>query len=139
MGLGAYLVGVAFWVFVGAVAVAQIMADHQKRRMNVDLLRAIIEKGQAIDPALVAKLMPSDAVEEEHTDPQLIKLGGIITTATGVGIAFLAYFIAQIAPMAFYPILGGGVVTICIGVGLLIGARAMTNARARERTNKTAP
>jgi hypothetical protein len=139
MGFGAYLVGVAFWVFVGAVAVAQIMADYQKRRMNVDLLRTIIEKGQAIDPALVAKLMSPDVIEEERTDPQLVKLGGIVTTATGVGIAFLAYFIAQIAPIAFYPILGGGVVTICVGAGLLIGAKAMANARAGERTNKSAP
>ena len=138
MGFGAYLVGVAFWVFVGAVAVAQIMADHQKRRMNVDLLRTIIEKGQAIDPALVAKLMSPDAVEE-RTDPQDVRLGGIITTAAGVGVALLAYFIAQIAPIAFYPILGGGVVTICIGVGLLIGAKAMANARSRERTNKSTP
>ena len=138
MGFGAYLVGVAFWVFVGAVAVAQIIADHQKRRMNVDLLRTIIEKGQAIDPALVAKLMSPDAVEE-RTDPQDVRLGGIITTAAGVGVALLSYFIAQIAPIAFYPILGGGVVTICIGVGLLIGAKAMANARSRERTNKSTP
>jgi hypothetical protein len=138
MGFGAYLVGVAFWVFVGAVAVAQIMADHQKRRMNVDLLRTIIEKGQAIDPALVAKLMSPDAVEE-RTDPQDVRLGGIITTAAGVGVALLSYFIAQIAPIAFYPILGGGVVTICIGVGLLIGAKAMANARSRERTHKSTP
>jgi hypothetical protein len=107
--------------------------------MNVDLLRTIIEKGQAIDPALVAKLMSPDVIEEERTDPQLVKLGGIVTTATGVGIAFLAYFIAQIAPIAFYPILGGGVVTICVGAGLLIGAKAMANARAGERTNKSAP
>jgi Domain of unknown function (DUF6249) len=138
MGFGAYLVGVAFWVFVGAVAVAQIMADHQKRRMNVDLLRTIIEKGQSIDPALVAKLMAPDAIEE-RTDPQDVRLGGIITTAVGVGVALLSYFIAQIAPIAFYPILGGGVVVICIGAGLLIGAKAMANARARERTDKSAP
>jgi hypothetical protein len=138
MGFGAYLVGVAFWVFVGAVAVAQIMADHQKRRMNVDLLRTIIEKGQAIDPALVAKLMSPDAIEE-RTDPQDVRLGGIITAAAGVGIALLSYFIAQVAPIAFYPILGGGVVTICVGVGLLIGAKTMANARERERTNKSAP
>jgi len=138
MGFGAYLVGVAFWVFVGAVAVAQIMADHQKRRMNVDLLRTIIEKGQSIDPALVAKLMSPDAIEE-RTDPQDVRLGGIITTAVGVGVALLSYFIAQIAPIAFYPILGGGVVVICIGAGLLIGAKAMANARARERTDQSAP
>jgi hypothetical protein len=138
MGFGAYLVGVAFWVFVGAVAVAQIIADHQKRRMNVDLLRTIIEKGQAIDPALVARLMSPQAIEE-RTDPQDVRLGGIITTSAGFGIGLLSYFIAQIAPIAFYPILGGGVITICIGVGLLIGAATMSNARAREHNDKPLP
>jgi len=47
MGNEAYLLGVAFWVFVGVVAVAGIIADHKKRRLGVDLLRAMIEKGQS--------------------------------------------------------------------------------------------
>jgi hypothetical protein len=137
-GFGAYLVGVAFWVFIGAVAIAGIIADYQKRRLNVDLLRAIIEKGQSIDPAMVAKLMSPEALDE-RTDPLDLKLGGIITTAAGVGLVFMAYFISRIAPVALYPILGSGVITICVGIGLIVGAKAMADARERERTNKSAP
>jgi hypothetical protein len=138
MGFGAYLVGVAFWAFIGAVAIAGIITDYQKRRLNVDLLRTVIEKGQAIDPALVAKLMSPDAVEE-RADPLDLKLGGIITASAGIGLIFVSYFISKIAPLWFYPILAGSAITICVGIGLLIGARVLANARELERTNKSVP
>jgi len=136
MGNGGYLVGVAFWVFVGAVAVAGIIADHKKRRLGVDLLRAMIEKGQSLDPALVEKVMSQHA-SDERTDPMDLKLGGIIVTAVGVGLLPMAYFIGKLAPIAVYPILGSGVITIFIGVGLLVGAKAIADARERERLNKS--
>jgi hypothetical protein len=138
MGFGAYLVGVAFWAFIGAVAVAGIVSDHIKRRLNVELLRSLIEKGQSIDPAILAKLMSPDAIEE-RTDPQDVKLGGVITSASGIGIALASFLIAKIAPVAFYWILGGGVVTICVGIGLLIGARMMEDAVTREPISKSVP
>lgn len=43
--LGPYLVGVAFWIFVGVVAVAGIVADYKRRRGNVDVIRMAIDKG----------------------------------------------------------------------------------------------
>jgi hypothetical protein len=68
-----------------------------------------------------------------------IKLGGIITVAAGVGICLLSFFVSRVAPISFYPILGGGVVVICVGVGLLIGAKALADARERERSRNAAP
>jgi len=138
ISFGPYLFGVAFWMFVGAVAIAGMIADHQKRRMNVELLRSLIEKGQTLDPAVVTKLISPDSADE-RTDPADLKLGGIITTATGVGIFLMSYFISRVAPVALYPIMGGGTIVICIGIGLLIGAKVMGDARERERLNKSAP
>jgi Domain of unknown function (DUF6249) len=135
IGFGAYLVGVAFWMFIGAVAVAGIIADYQKRRLNVELLRTIIEKGQALDPAMVTKLIVPDVLDE-RVDPADLKLGGIITTATGVGIFLMSYFINRLAPVALYPMMAAGTVIICVGIGLLIGARAMAAAH-QERLNKS--
>ena len=135
---GSYLVGVAFWLFIGMVAVAGIISDYQKRRLNVDLLRALIEKGQALDPAVVAKLIsPGDL--DERSNSIYIKVGGIITTAAGVGVFAMSFFIARIAPVALYPIMAGGIVTICVGAGLLIGAKVLADARERERIAKSAP
>lgn len=138
LSFGAYLVGVAFWMFIGAVAIAGIVFDYQKRRLNVDLLRTLIEKGQSIDPAVLAKLMSPETLDE-RVDPTQLKLGGIITTAAGVGLMFMAYFISRIAPVALYPILGSGIITICVGVGLIIGSKVLADARERERTTKSAP
>jgi hypothetical protein len=138
LGFGAYLVGAAFWLFIGVVAVAGIIADYQKRRLNVDLLRTLIEKGQALDPAVMTKLISPQALDE-RTDPTDLKLGGIIVTAAGVGVFLMSFFIARIAPVALYPIMAGGIVTICVGIGLLLSAKAVADARERERLNKSAP
>ncbi|HEX3914921.1 MAG TPA: hypothetical protein VHW71_15575 [Steroidobacteraceae bacterium] len=123
-------------MFIGAVAVASIAADHLKRRMNVDLLRALIEKGQALDPALVAKLM-SDEAHGNRTDPVDLKLGGIITTASGIGIFLMSYFVSRLAPVTLYPLLAGGTIITCVGVGLIIGAKSLSDARNRERADKS--
>ena len=138
ISFGPYLLGVAFWMFVGAIAIAGIIADHQKRRLNVDLLRTIIEKGQPLDPALITKLISPDAADG-RVDPADLKLGGIIVTASGIGIFLTSFFISRLAPIALYPIMAGGTVVICVGLGLLIGAKVMANARERERLNKSAP
>lgn len=129
---GPYLVGVAFWVFVGACAVTAIITEQNKRRMGVDLLRAAIDKGQPLDPSLVEKVFARQD-KEERIEPLHLKLGGIITSSAGVGVVVLAFFISQIAPVALYPMLGGGVLTICIGVGLIIGARVVAQAQAQAR------
>src|SRR5258708_34063705 len=99
---GAYLVGVAFWLFIGMVAVAAIITDYQKRRLNVDLLRTLIEKGQALDPAVVTKLISPDAADRS-VDPLYLKLGGIIVTPAGIGLFLMSFFIARIAPVAIIP------------------------------------
>jgi hypothetical protein len=130
--IGPYLVGAAFWLFIGAVAVAGMVTDYKRRRGNVEVLRMAIEKGQQLDPAMIEKLT-SDDRREGRVDPMDLKLGGIITIAAGVGICLLSFFVSRVAPIALYPILGGGVVAICIGAGLLIGSRVLTEARAGER------
>jgi len=130
--MGPYLVGAAFWLFIGAVSVAGIVADHKRRRFGVDLLRSAIEKGQTLDPAVVDKLMSFNA-HEQRLDPSHLKLGGIITIAAGIGVSMLSYFIGQVRPIAFYPILGAGTVAICVGIGLLIGSRVLAEG---ERTRK---
>jgi hypothetical protein len=136
ISFGPYLLGVAFWIFIGAICVAGIIADYQKRRLNIDLLRSLVEKGQALDPAVVTKLISPDALEQ-RTDPTDLKLGGIIVTAAGIGVFLMSFFIARIAPVALFPIMAGGIVTICVGIGLLIGAKVVANARAQERLGKS--
>ncbi|SRR5258708_8988235 len=135
--IGPYLAGAAFWLFIGAAAVAGIITDYKRRRGGVEVLRMAIEKGQQLDPALIEKLT-SNQHGSERVEPIQIKLGGIITTAAGIGICLLSLFVSRVAPVALYPILGGGVLVICVGVGLLIGARALAEVRERERSRNVA-
>jgi hypothetical protein len=64
-------------------------------------------------------------------------MGGIITIASGVGLCILAVFIRQVADWALYPIMGSGVLVICVGIGLVIAA---TTLRAsKQRASKNSP
>jgi hypothetical protein len=137
-GIGPYLVGVAFWIFIGAVAVAGIVTDYKRRRGSVDVIRMAIEKGQQLDPTLIEKLTSTEQ-RTERIDPLHLKLAAIITIASGIGICLLSFFISRIAFVALYPILGAGVLTCCVGAGLLVGAKALTEAREREQPRNDAP
>jgi len=128
--LGPYLVGIAFWVFVGAVAITGTITDYKRRRGSVEILRMAIDKGQQLDPALIDKLTSNERRDDEINSVH-VKLGGIVTIASGVGVCLLSYFISRIAPIALYPILGAGVVAICVGTGLIIGAQVLEQARER--------
>jgi hypothetical protein len=137
-GIGPYLVGVAFWIFIGAVAVAGIVTDYKRRRGSVDVIRMAIEKGQQLDPALIEKLT-SNEHRAERIDPLHMKLGSIITIASGLGICLLGWLMVGVSPLAFYPIFGAGLVTICVGIGLRIASKVLAEARERERSRNNLP
>jgi hypothetical protein len=131
---GPFAVAIAFWIFVSIAAVAGIVADYKKRRLAYEPLRAAIERGQQLDPALVERLLSAE--REAGINPVSLRVGGIITVSAGVGVALLAFFLNQTAPAAFYPILGGGVVTLCVGAGLVVAARAVERQREREDSGR---
>lgn len=121
MQFGPFAVAIAFWAFVAIATVAGIVAEYKKRQLALEPLRAAIEKGQTLDLAVVERLIAP--ARDAGIDPVALSVGGVITLSTGVGVALLAFFLAQIAAAAFWPVLGGGVAVICIGVGLVIAAR----------------
>ena len=125
---GPFSVAIAFWIFVTVAAVSGIVADYKKRQLALEPLRLAIERGQQLDPALIDRLIAPE--REAGINPLHLRVGGIITLAAGVGVALLAFMLNQIEPDAFYPVLGGGVVTVCVGAGLMIAARAVERSRA---------
>jgi len=137
--LGAYLLGAAFWLFLGACAIAGIVADYKRRRLGIEVVRSAIEKGQQLDPGLIEKLTSSPHDQPQKIDPLHLKLGGIITIAAGIGLCPLSVWLGAIYPSAVNPALGVAVLAICVGIGLLLGARVVANAQARERTASKLP
>jgi hypothetical protein len=126
---GPFAVAIAFWIFVTIAAVAGIWGDYKKRQAALEPIRTAIERGQQLDPALIDRLMAPE--RDEGINPLYVRVGGIIVLSAGVGIVILAFLLNQIAPISFYPVLGGGIVTICVGGGLLIAARAVEQQPAR--------
>ncbi len=88
--MGPWLVGVAFWLFLTAAAVSGIVADYKKRKLEIEPLRAAIERGQQLDPALIEKLMACEP-RGQPLNPQDLRVGGIITIAAAVGIGLLSW------------------------------------------------
>jgi hypothetical protein len=119
---GPFAVGIACFVFLAVAAVAGIVADYKKRALALEPLRAAIERGQQLDPAVVERLMAPES-HEGRLNALSLKVGGIVTVATGIGVALLSFFLSQVAPVALYPVLGGGIVAVCVGLGLVIAAR----------------
>ena len=129
---GATAVAIAFWVFVAVSAVAGIVGDYKKRQATLAPLRMAIERGQQLDPALVEKLLARDS-QDKRLKPEYLQVGGIITIGSGVGVTVLSVFLNKVLPGALYPVMGAGLLTVCVGVGLLLAARAITGNIAREQ------
>jgi len=127
---GVFSVAIAFLAYLAVCAVAGIVADYKKRQAALEPVRAALERGQPVDPAIVERLMAPEA-RGAGFNPSHLRACGIITVALGIGVAILAVFLAQVAgSAALYPILGAGIVVVCLGAGLIIAARALeTHAR----------
>jgi hypothetical protein len=123
-GAGIAAVAIAFWVFIAIVSVAGMIQDYRKRQLALEPLRIAIEHGQQLSPEIIAKLLGRDERHEE-LDPSLLKVGGIITCASGIGVALLSIFIALVFPPYHWIALGVGIVAVCVGVGLIIAAKSI--------------
>ena len=122
--IGITLVSIAFWVFVAVVSVAGIIQDYRKRQLALEPLKVAIEHGQQLSPEMLAKLI-GHGDQDGQLDPKLLRVGGIITCAAGVGVALLAGFVSLVFPPYHWIVLGVGILAICVGVGLTVAAKSL--------------
>ncbi|HWZ65144.1 MAG TPA: DUF6249 domain-containing protein [Steroidobacteraceae bacterium] len=125
-----HLIPLAFLAFLTVCAVTGIVTDYKKRKASLEALRAAIERGQQLDPALVEKLMAPE--KPSGIAPMSLIVGGIVTSAAGIGVMILSLLLSHEDHSALYPILGGGIVTLCIGAGLILAARTVEQYRKRQ-------
>lgn len=122
MGLTAF--GVGFWAFLAIASVAGIVADYKKRQLELEPLRAAIERGVQLDPAVIERLMTRES-RDHSVNPLDLKIGGIITTAAGIGVGAASFCVDPWMPVARYPLLAVGIVAVCVGIGLLAAAKTL--------------
>lgn len=130
--LAGAIVAVAFWTFLTVCAVAGMRYEFRKRQLAMESLRSAIERGQPLEPGVVEKLLARHDQSEEDRPEQIepyLRIGGIITFAAGIGIALAALFIGAQFPIARLPMLGGGILVVCVGAGLLLAAAALSRYR----------
>ena len=130
-------VAITFWIFVTVVSVAGMIVDYRKRQFMLEPLRIALEHGHQLDPEIITRLLGREE-HHEQLDPQLLKTGGIITSASGFGVGLLAAFVARVFPPYHWLVLGIGVVAVCVGVGLLIAASSLRNNSASASQGKVA-
>lgn len=131
---GAFYFGIAFWLFMAVAAVAGIVSDYKKRQLELEPLRAAIERGQQLDPAIIERLMQREQREQE-LNPLYLQIAGIIAVAAGIGLGPLGWFVSRALPGAIYPILGAAVLVLCVGVGLVVAARVIDRHQHHARTD----
>ncbi|HUA24044.1 MAG TPA: hypothetical protein VMA54_08010 [Steroidobacteraceae bacterium] len=128
-------VAVAFWVFLTVSAYAAIKYDFRKRQLAMESLRAAIERGQPLEPAVVEHILArhsGSAGEDAEDLVPYLQIGGIITIAGGIGVFIAAFFVGLQFPIAKLPMLGAGVLAVCIGVGLLVASRVLGRCGSRR-------
>ena len=128
-----HLVPIAFLAFVTVCAVTGIIADYKKRKAALEPLRAAIERGQQLDPALVERLIAPEK-SSSGLAPMSLMVGGIIASAAGVGVVILSVFLDRVDSNALSPVMGGGILVLCVGIGLMLAARAVERYRQRHAT-----
>jgi MFS family permease len=118
-----YPTGIIFWVAIVFIVMIAALRRYLTERERQQTIRAALERGQQIDPALlqniVARPKPANSFEGLQT-------GGIIMIALGIGLAVMGYCISLGDPSdhnARMPMLGVGLMVACMGTGMLIASR----------------
>ena len=78
-----FAVGIAFWIFVAVAVVAGVWKEYASKRETERTIRAAIEKGQQLDPALVERMLRPKKGDET----QELIIGGTVLIAIGFGLA----------------------------------------------------
>ncbi|MFZ1904557.1 MAG: DUF6249 domain-containing protein [Steroidobacteraceae bacterium] len=129
--IGPFHVAIAVFVFCAIATVAGVVGDYKKRQAAMGPLRAAVERGQPIDPAVIERLMAPEP--RSGINPLSLRVAGIVVIASGIGVAILSVFLSQLAGTGvLYPVMGVGVVCICVGLGLMVAARTVERHRERQ-------
>ena len=120
------VLGVVFWVFVGAVVLVPVYLKYQDRQRMHETLRIAFEKGQPLPPELITALQ-SNIAPRQPTTPESDLRRAIILIAIGLGLCGLGYGLwyglSSVNDIAAYvtggSVAGAGAIPGLIGVAYL--------------------
>jgi hypothetical protein len=121
------VLGVVFWVFVGAIILVPVYLKSKDRARMHETLRIAYEKGQPVPPELIAALQTNIPPRPMAT-PERDLRNAMILIATGVGLGLLGYGLwyglMSVSDIAAYvtggTVAGAGAIPGLIGVAYLL-------------------
>jgi len=133
MAIGNAIAVAATLLAIAGVLIAIIISKQKNNQAKLDFLRSAMERGAALDPELIDKVMHPNKTapgKKALLPGQGARVAGILVIAFGVGYAVFAAFIAIIAPDARLPMMGVACMMGCIGVGLLVVSKVLRSERS---------
>jgi hypothetical protein len=131
--------GLGFFIFLSICVGGGVISSMQRQRNKLELLRASIEKGLPLDPAMIDRLLPDQIKNIPPTPEQVItglRIGGIMCLAIAVGLPILGYFLRSVDAIAFPALLGCGALLACISIGLFVAGQLVAS-KNKEANHKT--
>ncbi len=133
-------IAITFWLVVFGISALGIWSSMARERERQQTIRAAIERGQQLDPAVLEKVMSRSAAQDagsgSPTSWVQLMIGGIITLSVGPGLALMGVLIGNSAPLAYWPLLGAGALVATIGLGILVAAMVWRSMSADSRAQK---
>lgn len=137
-GLG--LAGLGFWLAIAVIGIGVIWATVKKQQMKHELKLKLLEKGQGMDPDLLAKLlavdsprvpMPQKSVAEQHREG-----GGVIGFLFLVAGLIFA-FVGMLRSEFSWPLVGLGAFSFAFGYRCWIGTmKEYQQEKAEEKLSR---
>lgn len=111
-------VGIVFWIAIVAITLINVWGKRTAERERQLTLRAAIERGQQLDPAMLEKLT---ALQTRSSSPFGLLIAGVVVLSTGVGLALLGLFVGAHDADTYNGTIGAGLLVGMVGVGLCAG------------------
>jgi hypothetical protein len=131
-------VGIVFWLVILGIVGLRIWGRAQAERERQQTIRAAIERGQQLDPALLEKIMASN-VSRSDRSPEHLVTGGIVTAAVGLGLGLLGVFLGHSDEDALWPVVGAGGLVLLIGLGTVMAGVIKRRMRRDDQTGQLPP
>lgn len=136
---GSSLVGVVFWVAIAVIVFITVWGKRAAERERQLTLRAAIERGQQIDPAMIEKIMAGQQKPKESQFGLLI--AGVVVSFAGLGLMLMGWILGGEDGEAIRGLVGSGVLVAMVGVGLFVAhvlQRRLNAATALPPTDPSA-
>jgi len=133
MHMGGELVGVVFWVAIFGIVAVEVWGRRTAERERQQTLRAAIERGQQLDPAMLEKILAGQT--QSRGSPYGLLIAGVIVLFAGAGLALLGVVVGADDADAFKGMVGSAGLIGMVGLGLCV---AYALKRRLERQAVTA-